>query len=589
MRDRGTAGGYEAGVLVAGAGPTGLTAAVELARRGVNLRIVDKHPGRARHSNALVMHARTLEVMDLIGMADEFVGRGYAAPGIDLGSDAENPIRAEMHNLDTRFPYILVIPQSETERLLEKHLEGFGVEVEREKEFVGYEERDGRVYSRLRLADGSEEILVSRYLVGTDGAQSTVRDAAGLEFEGEPYGYTFFTGEAKVDGGLTKGGISQYSSDRGLAFIVPFGDEYFRFVTVDSEHQGESIEEELTLDVMQESVDAIVPTKPTLEEPRWLDRWGSEVRQIKEYRRGRVFLAGDAAHVHSPAGGQGMNTGIQDAFNLGWKLAFVLRGIASESLLNSYQEERRPVGARAVRTSDRILRSLLIRDKKLRVLRELVVRALVPRRPVQKTLSEGLSGIGIDYRHAERKRGALAEDLRQDLAEDALRAGDRVPDLELAVPTEFAEGPTARLYEILREPLNESSYSMFVFADSERAGSDLVKDLTCFAHSVRRATGSAVRTYAVLGQGMPRMMDNGTPLFADSKHLFRHELGVRDGSILLVRPDGYLAFHRRGYREGLAATLGHWVQRRLPDRLAGEVLSDVENRYSEVRHKEMIR
>ncbi len=548
-------------VLVVGAGPTGLTAAVELARQGVAVRVVDKHSERARHSNALVMHARTLEVMDLIGLSDELLKRGYAAPGIDLGSDSERPVRAEMRDLDTRFPYILVVPQSETERVLENHLENLGVEVERSKEFIGYEQRDdgGEAYveSRLRLPGGEEETIRSRYLIGTDGAHSTVREAAGIEFEGEPYGYTFFTAEAKVDGGIESGGVSQYSSERGLAFIVPFRDDYFRFVTVDYDHWGESTDRELTLEEMQESVDAIVPAKPTLLEPRWLTRWGSEIRKVPTYREDRVFLAGDSAHVHSPAGGQGMNTGIQDAFNLGWKLTFVLKGWSPESLLDSYEAERLPLGRRAVRISDLILRSLLIRHLKLKAARELLVRALVPLPPIQKSLSEGLSGIGIDYRHTERKSGNLAEDLRQELGTDALRAGDRVPDLELDAPEglteELSAGPTTRLYELLRGP----TYSLFVYASSERAGDDL----SGFARSVTYATGGAIRTYAVVGQGAPGWAGSGVPVFADFKHQFESRIGARDGSVLLVRPDGYVAFHRRGYDQVLAAALGKWGQR----------------------------
>ena len=261
-----------------------------------------------------------------------------------------------------------------------------------------------------------------------------MRRAADIPFKGQAYDYIFFTAEAKVDGGLPKGGISQYSSERGLAFVVPFKDDYFRFVTADWKYQSESAKEPLAQATMQESVNALIPTRPTLREPRWLSRWGSGIRQADRYRHGHVFLAGDAAHVHSPAGGQGMNTGVQDGFNLGWKLAFVVSGNAPEALLDTYEQERHPVGKRAVQTSDRILRSLIIRNGALRSARELLVKALVPRLPIQKALSEGLSGIGISYKDAARERRELRPDLRDRPHPDALRAGDRVPDLELAAP-----------------------------------------------------------------------------------------------------------------------------------------------------------
>lgn len=543
-------------VLIVGAGPTGLTTAIELARRGVNFRIVDKNP-RAQHSNALVMHARTLETLDLMGIAERFVKEGYEAPGIDLGSDSEKPIRAEMYRLDSRYPFILVIPQNESERLLEEHLEELGVFVERGTEFLGYEAREGGVVARLEHQGGKEETLTARYLIGTDGAHSSVRRAADIPFEGQSYDYVFFTAEAKVDSGLVKGGISQYSSERGLAFIVPFKDDYFRFVTADWKYQDESTKEPLSRETMQESVNALIPSQPTLLEPRWLSRWGSGIRQASRYRKGNVFLAGDAAHVHSPAGGQGMNTGVQDGFNLGWKLAFVVNGLAPESLLDTYEQERHPIGKRAVETSDKILRSLIIRNDTLRNARELLVKVLVPRLPVQKALSEGLSGVSISYRDAARERGELRNDLRDIPHPDALRAGDRVPDLELAAPDGWPDADEVnrvRLFELMRP-----GYTLFVFMDTERAEDDLSGRLGRLGREVGAEVGQAVKVVGILGQGTPKAGD--VPIFADYERAFRNKLGAKDGSALLVRPDGYLAFHRQGHQKGIEEVQGRWVHK----------------------------
>ena len=438
------------------------------------------------------------------------------------------------------------------------------MQVERGTEFLGYEEHGGEVLSNLEHPNGHLEQVSSRYLLGTDGAHSTVRRAADIPFGGKAYDYVFFTGEAKVDGGLPKGGISQYSSARGLAFIVPFKDDYFRFVTADWKYQGDAVKEPLTRETMQESVNALIPTQPTLQDPRWLSRWGSGIRQAERYRQGNVFLAGDAAHVHSPAGGQGMNTGIQDAFNLGWKLASVVNGSAPETLLDTYEQERRPVGKRAVTTSDRILRSLLVRNNVLREVRELLVRTLVPRLPVQQALSEGLSGVGISYKDAARERGELLNDLRDIPYPKALRAGDRVPDLELAAPDSWPGADDVnrvRLFELMRP-----GYTLFVFIGTERAGADLSGQLDEIGRAVQAEVGEAVKVVGILGQGTPKGGD--VPIFADFKRLFRGKLGAKDGSALLVRPDGYLVFHRRGLQRGLEQAQQRWVQRKRSDALS---------------------
>ncbi len=263
-----------------------------------------------------------------------------------------------------------------------------------------------------------------------------------------------------------------------------------------------------------------------------------------------------------------MNTGIQDTFNLAWKLALVVKGDAPETLLETFEQERRPVGERAVKTSDRILRSLLLKNPALRATRELLVRTLVPRKGVQKTLSKGLSGIGISYKGAARDRGELRGDLRDVPNPDALRAGDRVPDLELATPDGFKSSSTpnrVRLFELLG-----LGYTLFVFIGSEHVGDDLERTLAEIGHTVKTDFGKAVTVCGVLGQGTPKS-GTGVPILADFKKRFQTKLGAEDGSALLVRPDGYLAFHRKGYTPLLSAAQARWVQRPLP---SGKVSSN---------------
>ena len=261
----------ETEVLVVGAGPVGLMAAGELARRGVEVRIVEKATERSQLSKALVVQPRTLETMDLIGLADEFVRRGYPAPGLNVGlGSGKKPVSVEMRGLDTRFPYLLVLPQAQTEEILEARLNEHGVAIERGVEFVGVAQSDDDyVVSRVRLSDGSEERVRSRYLIGCDGAHSAVRHAAGLPFEGTNHDSVVFLADVKIEGEeFVKSRITNFTSRRGFISVLPFLGEYSRIFAVDFAKQHRAQDEELTLADLQDTVDAIVPMKLTMRQPR---------------------------------------------------------------------------------------------------------------------------------------------------------------------------------------------------------------------------------------------------------------------------------------------------------------------------------
>ena len=563
--DQPTTTQYETDVLIVGAGPAGLMAAIELARRGVAFRLIEQAHTPSPHSKAFVPHAKTLETLDLAGdgLADTFVQHGYTAPGFDFGSATARPIRAEMSGLDTRFPYLLVLPQAEIEHLMEEHLLTLGGTVERDTTLLSFAQRDESVRAQIQSADGQEEFLTVRYLLGCDGAHSAVRHTLGLPFEGRGYPWTAFLGDVKIDGELPRAGIFQIASSRGIAIIQPFQeDDYYRIVILDAASQHSTAKKDLSLAELQESVNAIVPTQPQLKEPRWLTRWGAQLRQVPTYRVGRVFLAGDAAHIHSPAGGQGLNTGLQDAFNLAWKLALVLQGQAPATLLDSYNTERHPIGERVLHLSNVVLRSVQVHTPLLRGLRDLMFRVLMPFPPVQRLISENLSGIGITYRAAERASGNLLLDLRQPLGPDARLAGDRIPDVELKqlppVVTRERVASSFRLYELLRQP----GYALFVIVSADRLRHER-EVVIRLLHAVEEAAGTAVHVYLVMEQGSSaeaRGID--VSLLVDFKQQFRHKVGTQHGSVLLVRPDGYLAFHRLGFDQNMiVSALRPWVKR----------------------------
>jgi hypothetical protein len=271
----------------------------------------------------------------------------------------------------------------------------------------------------------------------------------------------------------------------------------------------------------------------TLRDPRGLSRWGSELRQVPRYRVGRVFLAGDTAHTHSPAGGQGMNTGIQDAFNLGWKLAQVVQGRAPEALLDSYHTERHPVGKQALRTSDLILRSLLVRRKPLRLVRDTLFKLFVPLPFVQRTLSHNLSGVGIRYT-ASPGAGVLA--------------GARVPDIDLR-DTGFS---SVRLYELLRVP----NYTLIVYTSPEKANAEGME----LTRLLALAAQDGVSVHVVLDAGLPKQHELGANVLIDYKGELEQKLSAQPGEVFLLRPDAYIAFQSNILKvEDVVTNWRHWI------------------------------
>ncbi|MBE9075991.1 FAD-dependent monooxygenase [Romeria aff. gracilis LEGE 07310] len=518
-------------VLVTGAGPTGLTAAVELVRRDVKVRIIERRSQPSTRSKALVIHARTLEFMDILGVADDMVRRGYTSPGIDFSANAQNPLRANMYGLDTRFPFILILPQAETEAILERRLNELGVQVERNCKLTQFTETQDGVRSTVENADGSSFEIESRYLVGADGAHSIVRKTLGLPFEGASYDWTAFLGDVHLHGHHAEGGTEQHSNDRGLAFIVPFDDGSHRIVTIDRKYQGDPKKSDLSLEELQESISAILEKPVELSDPVWLTRWGSSLRLASQYRVGRVFLGGDATHTHSPAGGQGLNTGVQDAFNLGWKLGLVVKGQAPATLLDTYNAERHPIGKKILRTSDFLLRSLLLRQPILRSLRELLFRLLIPLPFVQRSLALNLSGLGIQYDTG-----------------DGDMTGQRIPDMALMT----GEHDIVRLYELLRFP----GYTLLLFInpDQARATRGAIDTITGYSDD-------GLRLHIVLNNGLPELHQFGASTLVDYRGDFETRLGAKTGRALLLRPDGYVAFDLDQWDEGaIANSLEAWKQ-----------------------------
>ena len=404
-------------VIVAGGGPTGVMLASELRLQGVRAVVLDKDAEPTPVVRALGMHARSVEVLDQRGLAEPFLALGKTHPlgGFFAGIVKPSPA------LDTTHPYVLSIPQTTTERLLTEHATELGVEIRRSSELVGLSQDDDGVTADL--ADGTR--LRARYLVGCDGGRSTVRKLLGVNFPGEPTRVDTLLGEMELTASLeTIGAVNAEVRKTQLRFgAMPLGNGIYRVVApADGVAEDRSVPP--TFEEFKQQLQATAGTDFGVHSPRWLSRFGDATRQAERYRVGRVLLAGDAAHIHPPLGGQGLNLGLQDAFNLGWKLAAEVNGWAPEGLLDSYQAERHPV-ATAVLDNTRA---------------QTVLMSLEPGpQAVRRLMSELMDFEEVNRHLIER---IIAIEIRYDFGEGHELLGRRLRDVELK---------QGRLYELMHK------------------------------------------------------------------------------------------------------------------------------------------
>ncbi|MEU5598270.1 FAD-dependent monooxygenase [Streptomyces sp. NPDC020298] len=425
-------------VVVVGSGPTGLLLAGDLAAAGVPVTLVEKRPHRISNlSRAFVLHARALEQLDARGLADDLEAVGRPLDRLRLFGR----LTVDLGALPSRFNHLLVLPQYEVEKVLERRAVEAGVDFRYETELTGLTQDADGVTAEVRGPDGGAGTLRAAYVVGADGMRSAVRDAIGLPFPGKSVIRSVVLADVllaeKPESLLTVNAVGD-----AFAFIAPFGDGYYRVI---GWHRGRDVPdgEPLELAEVKEITRLALGHDFGMHDARWMSRFHSDERQAPAYRVGRVFLAGDAAHVHTPAGGQGMNTGLQDAANLGWKLAQVVRGHAPEALLDTYQAERHPVGRSVLRSSGGIVRLAMAKRPWELALRAALTAFLDAVGPARRKVAAQVTGIGYDYgapKGTHRLTGTRVPDVRLSgggRLYEALRGGRFV----LITPEAYEDGP----------------------------------------------------------------------------------------------------------------------------------------------------
>jgi 2-polyprenyl-6-methoxyphenol hydroxylase-like FAD-dependent oxidoreductase len=430
-------------VLIIGAGPTGLSLATQLVRYGVDFVIVEKNAGVTPFSKAIGVQARTLEIYEQLDLAQRAVAEGAIAGKVRLLAGGEVRAELDLSNIGeglSAYPYLLLLEQSKNERLLYDYLQQRDKEVFWNTEFKNLSQTDEGITAQVISAAGSPQTIEARYLVGCDGAKSLVRHALNLEFQGSTVERMFFVADVKVDWKFSHDALHAcLSKDSLLAFFPLKGDNRYRIVGSFPEefakHEGEVLYEEIEQQIRKDA-----HLELDIHEVAWFSTYKVHTRHVNKFSEGRCFLAGDSAHIHTPAGGQGMNTGIQDGYNLAWKMALVLRDQAHEKLLESYNEERLENAKNLTQTTDRVFQFLASSEWFLAFLRTNVLpsfaKFVLSLDSVRNYVFPLISQIGINYRHSSVSQHAGDENF-------SVKAGDRMPYFLL-------DG--ASVYDKLHEP-----------------------------------------------------------------------------------------------------------------------------------------
>jgi 2-polyprenyl-6-methoxyphenol hydroxylase-like FAD-dependent oxidoreductase len=504
-------------ILIIGAGPVGLTMACELARQGVPSRIVDREPESSKHSKALAIFPRTLEMLELMGVAESILAQGERIEGMVVHHHGKEVAKLSFTSLPTRFPFAISLPQNQTEASFIANLQSLGGQVERGLELTGLTQTAQGLNARLRRPNGEEEESRPQWLVACDGAHSTVRHQLGLSFGGELDDAEFVLADVHFDANLTHDRVHLFLAQDGLLGVFPCRATGWRIVASVPPGDPNSTAPVPTRAEVQGLVNQRGFPGISVSEPTWVSRFRVSHRKVQHFRVGRVFLAGDAAHVHSPAGGQGMNTGIQDAVNLAWKLARVVDGRAPQSLLDSYDIEREPVARGVLAFTDRLTQVATADSAILQMLRNLLLPALSGIPPLERKAAARMAELTVDYRRSP---------ISVQQGSGKPEAGDRAPETSLQDP---GSGKDVRIIELLRKP----RWVLLMFAGGSETNREKIMALRS---RITEFTGD-LETYGVSQSAIA-----GNGWLVDPDNSVHIAYGCSDGGLILIRPDAYIGF-----------------------------------------------
>jgi 2-polyprenyl-6-methoxyphenol hydroxylase-like FAD-dependent oxidoreductase len=507
-------------VLVVGAGPIGLTLACHLKRSGLSVRVIEKRSGPSVHSKAIGLQYRVSEILARLGVVDRFVAQGGSPTTVNIyaGDDRLVQLRFEaptgISGRDAFVPRAILIPQSQTEAILLEYYRELGGDLEWETEFVGYSQDSDRVVAQVRRG-GSLDTIEAEWLVSCEGAHSVARKQAGISFRGKSYPLAFFMADVVMEGSLSHSENHVWLHPDGSLAALPLPADSTWRLFVEVTRQAGSLDQAITVGQIRHLMSVRAPNidATIVGEPLWLSDFRINCRMVDRMHDGRLFLAGDAAHIHSPTGGQGITTGVQDAVNLAWKLARVCAG-APKALLETYDQERMPHAEEVLRETDRTTTLLFAPNAGLRLLRDSLVLPVLRRPSFQRRMFGRFSQLHVHYR-----RSSLSRDERAWWGRGRVRAGDRAPDVTFA---DARSGSRKTLFGLM------SSLNPVVLFDGGTTSREL-----CSRLRLLNIESYALKTPGTGAEPSDRYL---VDVHGDWGALYQ----LRDDFLCLIRPDGHV-------------------------------------------------
>lgn len=502
-------------VLIVGAGPTGLLMGCELARHGVPFRIIDKKPERTLTANAVGIQPRTLEMLDNLGLAHHFLKLGHECKAIQIHAQGRDLARISFENLDSSYRFILSLPQSETEKLLNAHLEELKHRVERPLELNQIKQQDQALICTLTaIEDGHSETLSCDWLIACDGANSTVRTLCQMPFPGSDISEQFMVANAEMSSFLSSHEVHLFLNKGTALITVPFGSHSFRIGVNLHQNPRKFLIEKEVKELIQERSHGDYDVNSV----SWISPFWIHSKIVKKLRYGAIFLAGDAAHIHSPVGAQGMNTGLQDAYNLAWKLALVIQGKARPELLDSYEQERYPIVSQIVKRAERFTKMALLENPILVKLRNLLFKFLHQCPYFSKKISMQLTQLSFRY------QASPVINYREKVSARSPQPGERVPDVLI--------NQTSRLLTYLR--IVQHKILLFTGPVATEKNILLINELKEW---LVKHYPKTIKVFVISEKNLAL----GENFILDENHAIHRRYQIKKPALYFIRPDNYIA------------------------------------------------